>query len=225
MGKQNCFLSKCRYLNGVKCLKLAWYQCNAPQEIPRPDAATQAVFNWGHYIGDKAKAYFPSGEENLTQGFNEHLHISREWLKRRIPLFEVAYMSDNNLYARPDILMPVGHDAWNIIEVKCNTEIHEVNVRDVAYQRYVLSAAGLKIDRSILMHPKPGIKVKGDTPLKDIFDLEDVTERAAVYLPRIAENVQEIREACAECTPPNILCGEQCEKPYKCPLFGKCHLG
>jgi hypothetical protein len=223
MGKQNCFLSKCRYLNGVKCLKLAWYQCNAPQEIPRPDVATQAVFNWGHYIGDRAKAYFSGGEENLAQGFNEHLRISREWLARRIPLFEVAYMSNNNLYARPDILMPVGNDAWNIIEVKCNTEIHEVNVRDIAYQRNVLSAAGLKINRSILMHPKPGIKVKNDTPVKEIFDLEDITDRAEVYLSDIARNVQGIRDACAKDSPPdNIECGEQCYQPYKCPLIEKC---
>lgn len=223
MGKENCFLSKCRYLNGVKCLKLAWYECNAQFLIPKPDAQTQAVFDWGHFIGDKAKEYFPDGEENLESDFKAHLQKSRDWLTRQIPLFEVAYMSNDNLYARPDVLRPAKNGAWDIVEVKCNTEIHEVNVRDIAYQQYVLTAAGLTIDRLILMHPRPEVRVKRDTPSEEIFMLEDVTERAKEYLPTIHDNVLKIRKACADdCCLWEIKMGEQCEKPYKCPLFDVC---
>ncbi len=221
MGKSNCFLSKCRYLNGVKCLKLSWYECNNPGAIPKPDAQTQAIFNWGHFIGEKAKAYFPGGVENTVQDFNCHLQTSLAWLKRKIPLFEVAYMADN-LYARPDVIRPNDDGSWDIIEVKCNTEIHEINVRDIAYQHFVLTRAGLKIKNLFLMHPKPEIKVGRGSEPAEIFVLDEVTCRAAKYLPELAENVRRIRVACAQKEPPDIEIGEQCEKPYKCPMFQVC---
>lgn len=222
MGKENCFLSKCRYLNGVKCLKLAWYECNNPAVIPAPDKLTQATFNWGHYVGDKAKTFYPKGEENIEPDFTKHLEKSKEWLARRIPLFEVAYMADN-LYARSDILVPSEDDSWDIVEVKCNTVIHEVNVRDIAYQRFVLEHAGLKVGKSMLMHPRPGVKISWAVSAKDVFVQEDVTTRAEAYLPEIIGNVTKIRSACSLDNEPEIPCGEQCTKPYRCPLYDWCH--
>jgi hypothetical protein len=222
MGNQSCFLSKCRYLNGVKCLKLAWYECNNPKMIPAPDELTQKIFNWGHFIGDKAKTFYPDGVENIEPNFTDHLEKSKEWLVRRIPLFEVAYMADN-LYARPDIIVPSGDDCWNIVEVKCNTVIQEVNVRDIAYQRFVLEHAGLKIGQCMLMHPKPGVKITRAVPAANIFVQEDVTARAAAYLPEITGNIEKIRFACTLDNEPDVPCGEQCIKPYRCPLYDKCH--
>lgn len=222
MGKENCFLSKCRYLNGVKCLKLAWYECNNPAIIPAPDKLTQAIFNWGHYVGNKAKTFYPKGEENIEPDFTKHLEKSKEWLVRRMPLFEVAYMADN-LYARSDIIVPTGDDGWDIVEVKCNTVIHEVNVRDIAYQRFVLEHAGLKVGKCMLMHPKPGVKVSWAVSAEDVFVQEDVTTRTEAYLPEIIGNVAKIRSACSLDNEPEITCGEQCTKPYRCPLYDWCH--
>ncbi len=222
MGKQNCFLSKFRYINGVKCLKLAWYECNNPKMIPPPDELTEAVFSWGRFIGEKAKAFYPEGEENTEKDFKRHLEKSKKWLARRIPLFEAAFMADN-LYARPDIIVPAGDDGWDIVEVKCNTQIHEVNVRDIAYQRFVLEHAGLKIGKCFLMHPKPGVKAARGMPAADIFVQEDVTARTEAFLAEIIDNVAKIRSACALDCEPDIAHGEQCVKPYRCPLYDWCH--
>lgn len=221
MGKRNCFLSKCRYLNGVKCLKLAWYECNQSATIPGPDAQTRAVFNRGHFIGEKAKAYFPDGVENTEPNFNGHLQKSLAWLERKTPLFEVAYMADN-LYARPDIIRPDADGTWDIIEVKCNTEIDEVSVRDIAYQYFVLTRAGLRIKNLFLMHPNPDIRVGCDSIPAEIFILEDVTERAGKYLPELEKDIELIRNTCAEDNPPIPAIGDHCEKPYKCPMFDIC---
>ena len=113
------FLSKCKYLDGLKCPKLIWYRLNAKDKIPQWCSETQSTFNYGHWIGEKAKLLFPGGiEDNSEMSFDEHLLRSQELLKLRAPVFEVGIMY-NNTYARPDVLDPVGKDMWDIVEVKC----------------------------------------------------------------------------------------------------------
>ena len=38
-------ISKSKFLWGSQCLKLLWYAYNAKDQIPPPDAATQAIFD------------------------------------------------------------------------------------------------------------------------------------------------------------------------------------
>ena len=50
------FVSKSKFLNGQQCPKLLWYGYNAKDQIPAPDASTQAVFDQGHEVGSLAKS-------------------------------------------------------------------------------------------------------------------------------------------------------------------------
>ena len=124
------FLSKTKYLEGLKCPKLIWYRFNAKDKIPEFGAATQSTFNYGHWIGEKAKQLFPDGVEDSSEmSFQEHLKRSLELLNLRVPVFEVGLIY-NNAYARPDVLDPVGGNKWDIIEVKCGRSVHDVNCHD-----------------------------------------------------------------------------------------------
>jgi hypothetical protein len=38
------FFSKSKYLSGLQCHKLLWYQYNAKDQIPQVDAQSQAIF-------------------------------------------------------------------------------------------------------------------------------------------------------------------------------------
>ena len=44
-------VSKSKFLNGQQCAKLLWYTFNAKDQIPAPDASTQAIFDQGHEVG------------------------------------------------------------------------------------------------------------------------------------------------------------------------------
>ena len=100
-------ISKSRYLNGLQCPKLLWYQYNAKDQLPAYDATTEAVFDQGHQVGELAKKLFPDGiEVDWDIGFAEVLKRSKELLKERKPLFEAGF-SSNGTYARVDVLNPV----------------------------------------------------------------------------------------------------------------------
>ena len=141
-------ISKSKYIKGLQCLKLLWYHYNAKDQLPAHDAATEAIFEQGHNIGDLAKDLYPDGIEiEWDLRFGEIIEQSLAALKERKPLFEAGF-SCNGTYARVDVLNPVDDDAWDIIEVKSGASVKDVNRRDAAFQRYCYEGAGVKISRS-----------------------------------------------------------------------------
>jgi hypothetical protein len=61
------FVSKSKFLSDLQCPKLLWHQYNRKDIIPEPDAATQAIFDQGHEIGQLAKQIFSGDIEVSTQ--------------------------------------------------------------------------------------------------------------------------------------------------------------
>jgi hypothetical protein len=113
------FLSKSKYLAGVQCSTLLWYNYNAKEEIPAPDEATQATFDQGYQVGELAKSLFPGGI-NAAKGIVEIAQVlpqSQEAVKSRKPLFEEAFMY-TNAFARADLMNPVDRDRWDIIVMR-----------------------------------------------------------------------------------------------------------
>jgi hypothetical protein len=131
------FISKSKFLSGLQCPKLLWHQYNRKDLIPEPDAATQAIFDQGHEVGQLAKQLFPGGIEvgEGARDFDDVLAQSSQARRVRQPLFEAGF-TFNGGYARTDILNPVGDGQWDIIEVKSSTEAKDVNVWDLAFQAW-----------------------------------------------------------------------------------------
>ena len=61
MDKKPVVLSKSKYLEGLQCPKLLWYEYNRKKDLPAIDAATQAIFDEGHRVGEYAQKLFPDG--------------------------------------------------------------------------------------------------------------------------------------------------------------------
>jgi vacuolar-type H+-ATPase catalytic subunit A/Vma1 len=129
------FLSKSKYLKGIQCPKLLWYQYNAKDKLPEVDKRTQSIFDQGHEVGELAKKLFPNGiEVEWELSYEEVIKRSQELLKEGKPLFEAGFLF-NRTYARVDVLNPVGKQ-FDIIEVKMSSKVKEINLHDVAFQRY-----------------------------------------------------------------------------------------
>ena len=164
-------ISKSKFLWGSQCWKLLWYAYNAKDQIPEPDAATQAIFDQGHEVGDLAKSLYPGGIEVSADAtdFEQVLRQSLEAAKAGNPLFEAGFVHGGG-FARVDILNPVSLDAWDIIEVKSSTEVKDVNLLDLAFQAFVYNGAGPNIRRCCVMHvdrkrvARPSLK--GDAPVR-----------------------------------------------------------
>lgn len=221
--KPSPFLSKSKYLNGLQCHKLLWYNYNAKDEIPEVSAGTQAIFDQGHVVGEYAKKLFPDGIE-VAKGivdFEKAVEQTQSLIPERKPLFEAAFRH-KNAYARLDILNPFGKVKWDIIEVKSSTQVKNINLHDLALQWYVCSGAGLTINKCYLMYINNQYVRNGDVNPKELFTLEDVTDLVVEYLPQVEDNLEVMLKAIGKKKYPDIAIGPHCSNPYECILKEKC---
>ncbi|MHB8053867.1 MAG: DUF2779 domain-containing protein [Candidatus Aminicenantales bacterium] len=216
-------ISKSRYLQGLQCSKLFWTQYNDKEKIPPPDAATQAIFDQGHDVGDLAKSLYPGGME--IEGdpwkFADLMARTREAMKKRVPLYEAAF-GGRNAFARADILVPVEDGAWDIVEVKSGTQVKPVNIHDLALQRFAAESGGLKIGRCVLMHVDNTYVRHGAIETEKLFAREDVTSEVAEDFKNVESKLAEMLAVIRLAAAPEILIGPQCDDPFTCPLHEVC---
>ncbi len=216
-------ISKTKYLSGLQCQKLLWFHYNAKDEIPKPDAATQAIFDQGHEVGALAKKMFPDGIE-VGAGIAdlpETIRLTADAVKLRKPLFEAAFSAGGG-YARVDILIPVKRDEWDILEIKSGTSLEDVHLADLAFQNRVLNKAGVKIRRCFLGHVNNEFVRHGEIDPKEFFTLEDITTQVAELLPHVETQLGAMLQTIRQPQAPPIEIGPHCSKPYGCPLQDRC---
>lgn len=213
-------LSKSNYLKGLQCPKLLWTSIHDKDQLPEITKQDQKKFDEGSQVGQLAKQLFPDGIDIPEDDFKENLEKSKELIKQRKCLFEVAIRKDD-LYSRADILDPVGKDQWDIIEVKSGTKVKPVNIEDVAFQKYVYEKSGLKIRKCFLLHLNNEYIRKGEINIQELFTKEDITEEVN-KIKDIEKRVAKMLDTINSPNCPNIDIHIKCNDPYPCPLEKDC---
>lgn len=165
------------------------------KNMPKPTPAEQKLFDFGHMMHKKAQELYPDGFEDTRKlGYDEHLENSIKLFERRVPLFELGFQQDN-IYARPDIMVPSGDAAWDIIEVKSESDINDDLVKYVAFLYYVIVKCGVKINKCYLMLRKKGLYARPEMSAEDIFEKTDITEKIIELQDYIQDAILSMREA------------------------------
>ena len=187
----NPILTKSNYLVGLECPRHLWIFFNQPEKIRKVTLAEEFKFKEGDKVGQMAKMLFPEGID-LPTDYKENIRESKDALKKKKPLFEAGFEL-NNCFSRADILVPVG-DKWDIIEVKSGTEVKDINVHDVSFQKYVYESNGLKIRKCFLMHLNKEYFRKGKLDVKKLLVKEDVTSQVNIAIKDIKERIDKMFE-------------------------------
>jgi hypothetical protein len=219
-------LSKSRFQTGLQCTKALWLTTHARQLADTVAETQQHIFDTGTAVGELARERFEGGvlvAEDHTQSA-EALETTRHLLESPpSAIFEAALVHEG-VFVRPDVLVQVGDDLWDLYEVKSGTRVKPVNLTDVAVQTWVLEGAGLKIRRAYLMHLDNTYVYEGaDYDLKRLFTAEDVTSDARAFLPQVPGLVAEMLSMLDAPEPPAVPIGKHCDSPYTCAFYGHCH--
>jgi len=138
------------------------------------------------------KFFFSDGIDLSIENYSENLQQTKEAIKKDKPLFEAGFTFEN-CFSRADMLVPVGKE-WDIIEVKSGTEVKDINVHDVSFQKYVYEANGLKIRKCFLMHLNKEYFRKGKLDTKKLLVKEDVTSQVNLTMKGIKERIDKMFE-------------------------------
>lgn len=227
MIKIKKYLSKTQYTRGLQCVKSLWlynYRKDLQAEV---SPSMQATFDQGHEVGDLARTYFKGGvllkqgREDISGAIAETKALLD---KGETLLFEATFQAENVL-VRCDILRKVKGE-WQLIEVKSSTELKDQHLDDIAVQKYVLEASGLKIKRAFLMVIDKEFVRNGPVDPKKFFRLIDVTEEIKDAEAAVPETLKEFFAALAKTDQePAIAIGGHCADPYACDFQAYCWKG
>ncbi|MFA5039620.1 MAG: DUF2779 domain-containing protein [Candidatus Omnitrophota bacterium] len=221
-NEPSVFISKSKYLEGLQCPKLLWYEFNRKEDFPEIALSTQFRFDQGKKVGELAQKLFPGGiklERDLDP--DKCSQKSLEALKQRKPLFEAGFVH-NHGYAIADIIEPASDNAWDLIEVKSSASVKDEHFYDVAFQKYVYEGAGLKIRDCYLLYINTKYVREGSIKPEKLFLQQNITEEVEELKREIEKKMAIMLRLISGKDMPDIKVGEQCDKPYVCALYDIC---
>jgi len=220
-------LSKSRIQSGLQCPLRLWYDCYEPQLASAPDESLQFILDRGLKIGELARERYAGGKlidvsyQETERALEQTQAAIREPFNSA--LFEPAFQYCGVL-ARVDVLARQNAEAWDLIEVKSAARVKEAYVRDVAIQQWVLSGAGIRIERSGVLILNTGYVYDGQQyDLQQLFTFHELTEAVRDLQAQIDEHVVTLQAMLRKSDPPEIAPGVQCNDPYECPYLAHCN--
>lgn len=203
-------LTKSRFVSGLQCPKWLWLSFNAPERLPKTDEATQHRFDEGHKVGELAKSLFPDGIEIKETDTVKNHETTKKLLKERKPLFEAGFKhKDGTCYARADILVPVGKNEWDIVEVKSASSVKEDYIWDVAFQRHCYESVGLAIRNCFIMHVNSEYVRQGTVNAAEFFVKADINDEVNDILSEVPKKKKELFKIIALKECPEFKKGEE----------------
>ena len=213
-------ITKTDFMRGMQCPKMLWLDKHKPSlRVVPPE--TQARLDAGNDFGDRAMGMFGPYEEMTvyrpgTRIPDKKAMIAKtqDALERKVPVIcEAAFCNYNN-YCAADILRKT-ETGYELYEVKNASEVYVQFVRDAAFQNYIISRCGLKIEKIFIVTHGPD----EENPFVPV----DVTREAKGYYTWINDNIWELNRMQKEREEIRTEPGEQCTRPYECWYYGYCH--
>ena len=212
-------LTKSKYLNGLQCHKRLWYEENHPERKPDTSISQRRIFDQSNKVGILARGHFPEGVLiNAAAPLNSVKQTEAAIRRGDSCIFEAAFIF-NDVLVRCDILEK-DSNSWRITEVKASTSVKNEYIHDLAVQKYVLTKRGLPISETQLMLINNKECIYPD--LSNLFTIEDVTDRVEQLMGNVHSNVETFKTVLDGNNEPQVLIGERCDKPNRCPFKAHC---
>ena len=203
-------LSKSKYCMGVQCPRLLWLKENKP-ELFDSSVIDQAVLNNGNEVGDLAMGLFGDYVEvpydkDLTKMISETERLMNEG----VGIICEASFSYDGLFCSVDILKNLGDGHVEIYEVKSSTHFNEIYDDDIAFQNYLLTNLGYKVDGVYLVHINKEYVRHGDLDLQELFKIVDMKSDAEFLYDMVGRRIAGLRECMEKTEEPSMYIGGQC---------------
>ena len=214
-------LSKSQYIRGLQCHKSLWLYKHKPELRDKSDTEEESLFSAGNQVGDLAKRLFPNGVEIKfnSNDFDSMILKTEELIENNTEVIYEASFKENGIFAMADILVKNG-DAWDMYEVKGSTSIKEYHLDDAAIQWFSLSNA-VKLNRAYIIHINNSYVRDGKLNLKELFTIEDVTDRVLNRQDDIPLHLSQMNRILQD-NIPDIDIGTHCSDPHSCDFWSHC---
>ncbi len=217
----NVILTKSKYKLGLTCPLSLWTQIYEPEKLNGLNNQALHRIDEGHIVGEYAKQLFSNGIEIKGIKFKPVIEETNKVLSNRVPIFEAGFMF-NNCFTRPDILVPIGKDSWEVIEVKASSSIKPEHIEDLAFQKYIYENCGLKIKSYNILHLNNQYVRNGNIDINELFVKVDVSEGVKEVYDGIDRKIKGLLDLINYNVYNKARFGEYCDNPKDCPNPSLC---
>ena len=220
-------LSKSRFVAGVQCLRRLYWQVHNPELAAEQDDSSAAILEQGLEVGRLAQQAFPGGVqvEGGHRDLVRALRNTQELMANSgIPAIFEATFKHNNVLVRVDMLQRQRGNKWRLIEVKSSSRVKDDHIYDVGVQKNVVSACGVALNHSCVMHLNREYVYSGEAyDLDHLFSITRVDDRIAELESEIETRIHTQFQILRQPAPPDVAPGRQCREPVHCEFFDCCN--
>ena len=222
------YLSKSRYLSGLKCDRQLWLDAHGRDRATPPNDSQAHIFQMGVEVGEAARRLFPGGV--LVRAAYQQHAVAMEQTRMlmgdpNVPaIFEAAFAHET-VRIRVDVLERGEEGRWGLREVKSSSRVkRESHLPDLAIQRWVLVGCGLEVDSAELVHINGQYeRGEGEIDWSEFFLRTELRDELDLTPPEvIASRVDRMRETLLVEDAPIREPGAFCKRPGLCRYWKDC---
>jgi len=213
---------------------MLWMDKNMPDAFEQ-SVMNEAVIESGNMIGDLAMGYFGEfSEVPFTKNTAGMLAETKRLLDAGVRTIAEAAFAYENHFCMVDILRANDGGSFDIIEVKGSSGTADEEdsfedkkfaakyLHDMAYQYYVVTNAGYRVNKVFLMQLNKNYVRYGALDISELFVLNEATDKVLALQEDIPINIDGILSIAEQTEEPEDFLGTRCNSPYLCGYKQHC---
>ena len=158
-------LTKSDFIKYTQCCKYLWLYKNRREEF---DATTGRIFDEGYEVESYACKLFPGGVSAFDDDIPAAVIKTKQLIKSGQKIIFQPTISNWKLFCRSDIIKQNPKTGeWDIYEVKSSTEIKDIHLVDLAFQKICFEEADIKIGKLHIVYVNN--KYIAESIIKDFY--------------------------------------------------------
>lgn len=173
-------LTKTDFKFFLDCPESYWLLKNKPNLYPKGEFSlfAEKLVKEGYEVEFYAKKLFNQGIDLPEHSSPEDTLI--EINKGYQVYFQPSFLTDQNIFARIDILKRKIDGTWHIYEVKSSTSVKKDRkhrqIEDTCFQKYVMQSCGFEVSSTSIIHLNKDYMRSGTIDPFELLEISDITD-------------------------------------------------
>ncbi|HOX29730.1 MAG TPA: DUF2779 domain-containing protein [Candidatus Paceibacterota bacterium] len=217
-------LTKSDFLKYTQCCKYLWLH-KYRQDLAEPDAlaAMKRIFDEGYEVENIAYKIFQDGKSAYDADIPTAVANTKKLVKTRQKTIFQPTISNWKVFCRADIIKLYSkYGNWDIYEVKSSTEVKDIHLIDLAFQKICFEDNWFKIGKLFVVYVNKDYIRQGAIDHKKFLKIEDVTRAVDVLIKNVGLNIETAHKILGNKAEPKVKMLKQCHSPYGCEFADHC---
>ena len=217
-------ITKSDFLRHLQCYKYLWLYKNRKDLIPRDvESEMERAFDDGYEVEECASLLFPNGVDAKDDNIDRAISKTNNLVAAKtLAIFQPTF-TVNNLFCRSDIISHNNlNNSWDLYEVKSSTEVKDIHIFDLAFQKVCIEDSGLKVGKISVIYVNKEYVRHGDIEPKKLLKIEEVTEAVDKLAEETKKQIESAWKTLSQTAEPSARILKQCHHQNDCPFIDYC---